>query len=326
MLLIARSRLFLLAVVLWPVAANPAIVSSVLKPEVWEETDTRYIRAGESIALAYVDIGEGRPCSGGIPSFRKGSTIVHCKPWTTTREIRWYILEPQALDYSNTESCRQRRPGCVLPIYYLFREMDMFRGHPVIRPGMLRQYLGEGTHRIWATTDQSVASQLRTPGKPPGIEVVVRKNDSYTGYLSELKGVPFVLLPLNAGNGVHQTDARLGADCVALVIYGQRRMGVSIPYVAPPALKSFMKRVPVRPDGRWNISQGDVLHFGFQTAVVYEDRKPYGTLNDGDLIIHTYHGRAEVVRFGDLTYRHHPYDVLRWPQKEEIGPRREVLN
>ncbi|OGI37442.1 MAG: hypothetical protein A2140_01825 [Candidatus Muproteobacteria bacterium RBG_16_62_13] len=126
--------------------------------------------------------------------------------------------------------------------------------------------------------------------------------------------VPFVLFPLATENGEHQTDARLGADCVALVIYGQRRMGRHIPYVSPPALKKFLTPVLPRTDGNWPASRGDVLHFGFQTAVIYEDRKPYGVLNDDDLIIHTYHGRAEVVRFGALPYRSHRLEVYRWPR------------
>ncbi|WP_164000178.1 hypothetical protein [Pyxidicoccus caerfyrddinensis] len=214
---------------------------------------------------------------------------------------RWYLLAPLPLDYDNT-SCGQR---CVVPIVYAWRELPALRGLSAFDARDVPELASPGTHRLLARAE--------APTAPPGAsdlaaawELVVRRDDSYAGYASELIGVPFVLFPRHLPDGRHQTDARLGADCVALTIYGRRRLGEAMPYVAPSALHRFTWRVtgPVR--------AGDVLHFGFQTAVLAEDRAPMGVLDAGDLILHTFHGLAEERSLGDVPYHSAPYEVRRW--------------
>src|SRR5204863_2951015 len=116
--------------------------------------------------------------------------------------------------------------------------------------------------------------------------IVVRRDDTYAGYLTELVGTPFVFWPTG-----REVDERLGADCVALVIYGRRRLGRRVPYVSPRGLAKLTARVAAgrfpRDPSRGSpapvpIQVGDVVHFGFQTAVVVEDRPPRGVLTEHD--------------------------------------------
>ena len=105
---------------------------------------------------------------------------------------------------------------------------------------------------------------------------------------------------------------RLGADCVALVIYGQRRLGKNIPYVAPSLLAHYAEQVPPLQSGAQPVRPGDILHFGFQTAVLFEDNPPSGQLSDNDIVIQTYHTEAKLVPFARLPYHMSPFVVLRW--------------
>ena len=91
----------------------------------------------------------------------------------------------------------------------------------------------------------------------------------------------FVFWPKQIEHG-HQTDLRLGADCSATVIYGKRRMGHSVGYVAPKGLLRYLEAVDTN-----SVRVGDVLHFGFQTALLSQDTVPLGVLNDSDLILHS---------------------------------------
>jgi hypothetical protein len=154
------------------------------------------------------------------------------------------------------------------------------------------------------------------------LQVVVRRGDGYVGLLTELLGVPFVLGPGTVPGLGHQTDLRLGADCVALVIYGRRRLGERVPYVAPSLLRRWLRPVAsapalIRADGTVaylpGVREGDVLHFGFQTAVLSRDLPPVGQLDRGDLVLHSYHRLAEEVPLGSLPYAGHAVEILRWP-------------
>jgi hypothetical protein len=197
---------------------------------------------------------------------------------------RWFVARPVAADYDNTAGDAViRYEHVALPALDGQRRVDV---------AAVPALAGLGTHRL------GVGGEVR-------FAIVVRRDDSYVGYLTELIGVPFVLGPRRAG-GVHQTDARIGADCVALVIYGRRRLGERVAYMAPRALARRL--IPVR-----RARAGDVLHFTWQTAVLYEDRGARGVVDADDLIIHTFHGVAEIARLGDVPYGRAQHRVLRWP-------------
>lgn len=215
---------------------------------------------------------------------------------------RWFLLQAVALDYENPLPCPSAG-RCDVPIRYAWTELADLRGRRSLEPSQIPALSSAGTHRLLAAAGEPPEPDPTQPGLR---EIVVRSDDSYVGYASELIGVPFVLNPTRLPDGRHQTDARLGADCVALVIYGQRRLGRQVPYVAPRALSRWADPVegPVR--------EGDVLDFGFQTAILAEDRGRLGEVDDDDRVLQTWHGLASWERFGDLPYHEAPLVVRRW--------------
>jgi hypothetical protein len=215
--------------------------------------------------------------------------------------IGWFLLKPQPLDYNNVTYCKYEK-GCVQPIEYFAEELLPLRGKTQIDVSQIPELAAPGTHELVMRTERSEKQ----------FQVVIRRDDSYVGYATELLGVPFVYAPRYQAGG-HQADLRKGADCIALIIYARRRQGYSIPYFAPPKLYNYTDKVgDKRTISKTRIQAGDILHFGFQTAIVAEHRSTKDGLDDNDLIIHTYHGVAEITTFSRLAYRSENYDILRW--------------
>lgn len=220
--------------------------------------------------------------------------------------LRLFVARPAARDLDNLAACPPAtlRRGCHVPLTWT-------RGEPapdeLARPGTHRVGASLTLHGRTLTTAGASGPTLDEARAHALLELVVRRGDDYVGLATELLGVPFVHAPATLSDGTHQTDARLGADCVALVLYGRRRLGRHVPYGAPATLARY-----TTPVGTGPVRRGDVLHFGFQTALLAEDRPPLGTLDAGDLVLHTFHGVAEEVTFGQLPYRRMQVRVLRW--------------
>ena len=231
----------------------------------------------------------------------KSAKLSHSPSWELTDQVRWYYLEPLYLDYDNTSDCSQ---SVCLDIIQYTRE-EITTGRNVVSLGLhqLGSRITTGTHLILSTDE--VGEVLH--------RVAIRKEDSYIGYLTELLGVPFVYWPTFEDGFGHQTDRGIGADCVATIIYGQRRLGRRIPYVAPQKLYEYTYKVSDHTHVSYDtIQEGDILHFGFQTAVISKDLPPIGRLSNNDKIIHSFHKAVEEIDFSSLEYKSMPYDVLRW--------------
>jgi len=225
-------------------------------------------------------------------------------------DVRWYISIPLAKDYDNLAYCGRQRQ-CAQPIEYDTQEIGSLRGKSSFVLTDVAELAGLGTHEVIAKSGVSEYP----------IQIAVRRDDTYVGYATELIGVPFVYVPKQTPDG-HQTDLRKGADCVALVVYGRRRTDRSVRYVAPKKLHDTLDKIGDRATlATTDIREGDVLHFGFQTALIAEDREPRGKLDGNDIILHTYHGRAELRPFSELPYGKLRFDILRWGGKEEQVPK-----
>jgi hypothetical protein len=211
-------------------------------------------------------------------------------------EVRWFLEEPLARDYDNVAACGAPGPDprCSAPLEYRRTPLPQLDGQCCFDAAPL--VTGPGTRQLVAVGEREHRVQL-----------VVRRDDTYVGLVSELVGVPFALWPRQTEDGAHQTDARISADCVSTVIYGRRRLGEDIPYVSPRGLLRFTEPVPPG-----EASPGDVLHFGFQTAVLAEDTAPLGVPDDDDRILHAHHALVEETVFGALPYRDQPYTVRRF--------------
>lgn len=289
------------------------------------------VRAGEPAALTVVVADEEACWSGDAGTLFRGH---RCGELTSSvqHSTRWVLATPVPGDYDNTRRCAPEEiaKGCHEPIRYELVELEQLRGAARVDVWDVPRLAAPGTHRL-AVRIMWHGRELASPGPtaagegdalaPSMLEIVVRRDDTYVGFLTELLGVPFVLGPARLPGVGHQAERRLGADCVALAIYGRRRLGEPLGYVAPLVLKGWTDLVGaadslVAPDGRvadlGRVERGDILHFGFQTAILAEDNEPHGRLDDGDLVIHTFHGVAEEVRLGQLPYRQHAVEVRRW--------------
>lgn len=278
--------------------------------------DAVFQREGEGRTLALVVL-DGDRC------FAEGRLVARqrtCAPLdpAALASIRWILAVPRALDYDNRALCGpEASPTCHARIAYDAREVPGADGSGRLDTQAFPDLSALGTHRVGATVAFRGAVLESSPLLAPGpveedtaealLQIVVRRDDTYVGYLTEQLGTPYVDAPARLRGGRHQTDARIGADAAALAVYGRRRMGEHLRYVPPEGLLAY-----TRPVGDAPIEPGDVLRFGFQTAVLSVDRPPLGRLDPSDLVIHTYHGVAEEVPLGTLPYRDASVDVLRF--------------
>ena len=231
----------------------------------------------------------------------KDFVITHRTTLLNSGSVSWFYLKPIALDYDNTKIC-EKNIRCVAKLKYVEEKIQNSINNKlkISTSGIIN---GPGTYLI-AARDGSSETHYR---------LAIRRSSDYVGYITELFGVPFVYGPTYVDGLGHQTDVGLGADCIAAVIYGKRRSGHKIPYFAPPRLYNLTTKLGDSANiTKVKIKKGDILHFGFQTAIISNDVAPVGLLDDGDMIIHSYHKFVEEVRFLDLQYRTMPFDVLRW--------------
>jgi hypothetical protein len=137
------------------------------------------------------------------------------------------------------------------------------------------------------------------------IQIVVRANDSYLGFLTEQLGLPFILPPKMLGMYGHQTDLRIGTDCAELAIYGKRRMGYNIPYCGPNGIFKYLDKTNI-------VSEGTIIHFGYQVSIVYEDRGKIGYLDGEDLIIHAFQDKVKIERLEDTELKNNEFKLYNW--------------
>lgn len=164
------------------------------------------------------------------------------------------------------------------------------------------------------------------------IQIVVRENDSYIGYIQELTRTPFVYVPKNV-EGYHQTDERVGSDCAEFAIYGMRRLGFNIPYVGPRGIYDYcnpigngyvyvdkfseeglykdenLNHIEIGLDG---LQEGDVLHFGEQVSVFYRDLGVEGVLDHNDLLIQSYIRGIEIIPIKESEFVDYPLKLIRF--------------
>jgi hypothetical protein len=174
-------------------------------------------------------------------------------------------------------------------------------------------------HCPWSRSFESPAAMAaRHPGDV--FQVVVRGDDTYTGHLQELLGTPFVLIPRRLPEG-HQTDLRLGSDCAALAAYGRRRLGEDIPYGGPRGLLAHL--LPVVEGG---MRAGDVLHYGEQVQVVFQDRGRIGFSDPDDLVIQSWHPWPRIVSRDSSGWEGRPFRVFRFRGDSAADPSRSFRN
>jgi hypothetical protein len=173
------------------------------------------------------------------------------------------------------------------------------------------------------------------------VQFAVRPDESYTGFLMELMGTPFIMAPRCTPAGRNQADCRLGSDCSGFAAYGKRRQGFDyrylgpegiLPYLVPLAEDSFlpgplngMEGIYQSADGATvptcgeGLRSGDIVHFGDQVSVFYEDRGVPGLLDSSDLLLQCWIGGPCLCTVAESGFADLPVRVYRW--RDEVVDR-----
>jgi hypothetical protein len=131
--------------------------------------------------------------------------------------------------------------------------------------------------------------------------------------------------------GRNQADLRVLVDCAELAIYGKRRQGFKLPYVGPHKISHYLEKAhpdTLEPDGKGpyrgavshrpfslsqnGVKEGDILHFGDQVSILFEDRGRKGLLDPDDLMLYTYNHPPKISSLRDSEFRNRPLKVYRW--------------
>lgn len=235
---------------------------------------------------------------------RQGDTVPELRARHGTPTTRWLRIVPDHRLYSNAGMAPPRR------------DLIAYRSFEIARGATFQPPTDSAGTRLYAWCSSSgpcafdsaiyESGNLRSVFPNSVSEVVIRGDDSYPGVLQELLGTPFVFLPLRVPGG-HQTDLRVGSDCAALAAYGRRRRGEAIPYRGPSGLLPYL--VPVPPG---QMRRGDILHYGAQVQVVFEDRGRKGFPDGEDLVIQSWHPYPRIVRQDSSGWQPHPFQVMRF--------------
>lgn len=134
-------------------------------------------------------------------------------------------------------------------------------------------------------------------------QIIKTESEGYLGHLEELLNLPYVLSP-RLYKGSHQTELKLGVDCVSLVIYGRRKQGYKIPYCTPTAIKQYLQKTN-------EYKKGVILHFGTHLTVLYTANNPL-KLEPHDLIIHAFKDKAEITPIGNTEFYTQPHQLFNW--------------
>lgn len=240
--------------------------------------------------------------------------------------VSWFQIEPELQAYDN-------QPGRKVPPaeirYRRSAASAMPAAHLELRfatPGT--RYYCAGP--IVPKTFQS-AEPIHRKFAGEIVQVVVRAGDDYCDYLGELAGTPFLMGPAIAASGWHQTDQRVGSDCAAFATYGRRRMGKAIAYRGPAGIVKFLYPIARAPlvcsrsndayrnphgaslrVGTTGIRVGDIVHFGPQVSVFYEDRGIRGQLDANDLVFQSWGITPHVTSLRKSGFFRFPIRVYRW--------------
>lgn len=339
-------RRALTLLVLWPGlcgAAELRIADRMPGVEIAHARSSLQLLEGQRAEVTLVLLQQGRAlCARGSRLVIDGGAPRPCAALEPRLlgNVRWYVAEPRLRGYDNHSYYMRRKGRSPQPIYYDLRELSELRGRRSFSVSKVPRLASTGTHRLVARARHR-GTMLTAPGPLPKritsasavtmTSLVVRRDDSYVGYLTELLGVPYVFAPLRLRGRGHQTDLRLGTDCISLAVYGKRREGLRLPYLPLSGFDRHTRQVCraaslkqlLRGAGQsCRAREGDLLHLGHHVAVLSRDVEPRGLLGAGDLVIHALAGAAEEVPLRRLISDPHPVRVLRWDRAASAGRRR----
>lgn len=266
--------------------------------------------------------------------------------WLLTTLLAVFTIDPanragESLDF--TAPCTLHVAGCLLiePVRNAHWNMNPGEGpsglgtdtlsytFKEIHPG---EYIPQlGTFYLTADTSKKPGDTLNTQ-EPPHlvlrntVQISIRPDDSYTGYMFELINTPFIMAPRTTPEGSHQSDSRLGTDCAGLAVYGRRRMGDETAlYLGPggiiPMLERITPEVYYLTNGVFTTEggepapapqRGELLHFAEQVSVFLEDRGTKGVLDGDDLLLQSWFQGTHVCPVESCGFAGNPVVLYRW--------------
>jgi len=255
---------------------------------------------------------------------------------------RWYWLEPVNKVYNNMnfEPTGQEK---VEAIEYKLRSIG---ADTILDFSKVIDKYGPGTYNIafgdpnysWPPNKLRQLRPLYEIYPEWVVQIVVRKDNSYLGRLSELRHAPFIIAPTITPSGIHQTDASMGSDCASMAIYGKRRQGWSIPYAGPKGILKYLDEIQPGPFylqtsddktsyrnragreatvGQNTLAPGDIIHFGEQVSVFYSDRGIPGVLDPEDQVFQSFETFPQIVSIKDCGFSEKWLRIFRWKQENK---------
>jgi hypothetical protein len=308
---------------------------------------TFFVRKGDTLRL-YLVFQYENEFFAGVDSFYSGGALFKTiKTLSQPLSISWYKIQPKLQEYSNLWTREDIKKGHVhlepidykktpLPGYVNKKCLDVFYGGGEDDFGTCYvtaeiTWEKKTVHQIKTSFSESSPLNQKHPFKI--VQIVRRKDDTYIGYLAELFNTPFIIAPMVTEGGYHETDMRMGSDCAAFAIYGKRREGYRVPYCGPRGIYKYLteiekgalwpKRtrnteiyenkdnqfVKVGVDG---IARGDIVHFGEQVSVFYEDLGLKGFLDKDDLLFQCYKDRPYITSIATSGFYQKPLRIFSW--------------
>ena len=215
-------------------------------------------------------------------------------------EVYWVFYKPLLKEYNNLINGADK----LTEIVYRSEPISLQKTHEIKLKKMK-----SGTYNLsilpQKKTSEIISSKPIHLNTVNIVQIVVREDNTYIGYLTELIGLPFILPPKTIGKFGHQTDLRMGTDCAELAIYGIRRMGYNIPYCGPKGILKYLK-----PTNK--LIKGTIIHFGYQVSVLYEDKGQKGILDGQDLIIHAYKDKVTIEQLENTELINKEFKLFQW--------------
>jgi hypothetical protein len=312
-----------------------------------------FLKKGDALKL-YLVVQTDNQFMADIDSFRSGDELIKTTGASSQSiAVSWYTVQPHLQEYSNLWSRLDKNEGNIHiePIDYERKTIGMETNNWVLDFTNIVGKDNFGTYYLMAevnTVDETknytktfFSDPSLLSNKYPGkiIQIVYRKDDTYIGYLTELLNTPFIIAPMTTVEGYHETDVRMGSDCAAFAIYGRRRQGYKVPYCGPKWIHKYLTEiekgalwprkalsteiymnknnqfVKVAADG--GLAVGDIVHFGEQVSVFYEDLGIKGLLDKDDLLLQSWEETPYATTIEKSGFYHKPIRIFKWKQKEK---------
>ncbi len=308
---------------------------------------TFFLREADTLRL-YLVLQYENKFIAALDSFYSEDTLFKTtKAFSQPVSISWYQINPKLQEYSNLWSRSNTKEGNVHlePIDYVKKPLPEYAHKEWLDFSQRTKENSLGTYYVTAEVklegksfDQintffSETSPLSQKYPFKIVQIVSRKDDTYIGYLTELLNTPFIIGPKVTEDGYHETDMRMGSDCAAFAVYGKRRQGYRVSYSGPRGIykylseigkgplrskKAFAKEIYANKDtqsvkvGVGGIERGDIVHFGEQVSVFYEDLGIKGFLDKDDLLFQCYKDAPHITSIANSGFYPKPIRIFKW--------------